>query len=413
MRDYSKVSPRYWIGSTGKKLRKSPHGLIVSMYLMTCSHANMLGLYYLPLVYLAHETGLPTAAALQGLESAIDAGFCGYDHESECVWVYEMARFQVGEQLKPADNQVKGVQRDYDNLPDNPFLSEFYDKYQAVFHMSNRRGQPKPVAGILAASHLSGSTIQAPGQAHHAIASPPDKPLNKPLASQEQEQAQEQEQQQDHAQDLKKINTAAPVLKDSTAEGQDSGWRPTLTVLNNKLNMAGTAAISEEQLGQYLVAFNLHYDDGPVLTHNKRLGKLVSWIQDKQQRAAQAALKSDAKSAMQAATGRATSKYPADKPIQQQTTEPGDHEIFSGVFSYGFLRAVGLPEESSMQTMQRIMLAKLRFKSSDIEHFLRRKREQPTLALEQVLAYAQTHNTSFATACDALAGVRQAGPENA
>lgn len=386
MRDYSKISPRYWIGTTGKKLRQSPHGLIVSMYLMTCSHANMLGLYYLPLVYLAHETGLPAEAALHGLNSSIDAGFCSYDHESECVWVYEMARFQVGEQLKPADNQVKGVQRDYDNLPDNPFLSAFYDKYQAVFHMSNRRGV---------------------NQAPHDDAQAPCKPVSKPLASQEQEQAQQQEQQHDHVQDLKKISMAAPVLKDSTAEGQDSGWRPTLAVLNNKLNMAGAAAITEAQLGQYLVAFNLHYDDGPALTHNKRLGKLVSWIQDKQQRAAQAALKTDAK-ATPPATGRAASKYAPDKPIQQQTTEPGDHEVFSGVFTYGFLRAVALPQESSMQTMQRIVLAKQRFKSSDIEHFVRVKREQPGLTLEQVLAYAQTYNTSFATACDAVAGVHRA-----
>ncbi|EPP8816777.1 hypothetical protein QDS29_003323, partial [Acinetobacter baumannii] len=58
MRDYGKVSPHFWTGITGKKLRQTPEGLIVAMYLMTSPHANMLGLYYMPLLYIAHETGL-------------------------------------------------------------------------------------------------------------------------------------------------------------------------------------------------------------------------------------------------------------------------------------------------------------------------------------------------------------------
>ena len=57
MRDYAKVSPHFWTGTTGKKLRSSPEAVIVAMYLMTCPHANMLGLYYMPLLYVAHETG--------------------------------------------------------------------------------------------------------------------------------------------------------------------------------------------------------------------------------------------------------------------------------------------------------------------------------------------------------------------
>ena len=59
MRDYAKVSPQFWIGKTGKAIKKAgPEATIVALYLMTCPHANMIGLYYVPLMYIAHETGL-------------------------------------------------------------------------------------------------------------------------------------------------------------------------------------------------------------------------------------------------------------------------------------------------------------------------------------------------------------------
>ncbi|ENG6564474.1 hypothetical protein ABU498_004766 [Escherichia coli] len=56
MRDYAKVSPRFWLGETGRELRKAgAEAQVVAFYLMTSPHANMLGLYYLPVLYLAHE----------------------------------------------------------------------------------------------------------------------------------------------------------------------------------------------------------------------------------------------------------------------------------------------------------------------------------------------------------------------
>ena len=113
MRDYSKVSPLFWTGSTGKELRKNPEALIVAMYLMTNPHANMLGLYYIPIIYIAHETGLGIEGASKGLEWGKRAGFCDYDPISEMVWVYEMARFQIEDELKSADKRCLGVQNEY------------------------------------------------------------------------------------------------------------------------------------------------------------------------------------------------------------------------------------------------------------------------------------------------------------
>ena len=176
MRDYSKISPKFWIGQTGKKLRVSGmESQLVSLYLMTCPTSNMIGLFYCPISYVAHETGLTIEGATKGLASSIDAGFCEYDEASEMVWVIEMAEYQIAAALKAEDKRCAGVQNEYSDLPDNPFLSRFFDKYSAAFNMTKKRGEDaKPASPFVAPS--------------------------KPLASQEQEQEQEQEQAQEQEQ---------------------------------------------------------------------------------------------------------------------------------------------------------------------------------------------------------------------
>ena len=169
MRDYGKVSPKFWMGATGKQLRKKGvEAQLVALYLMTSPHANMLGLYYLPTMFIAHETGLGMEGASMGLARCCEAGFCHYDEDSEMVWVPEMAQYQIAESLKEKDLRVKGVQNEYDALPGNPYLKPFFEKYGRPFLMERGRDFD--------------SAAQAP---------------LKPLVSQEQEQEQEQEQNQD------------------------------------------------------------------------------------------------------------------------------------------------------------------------------------------------------------------------
>ena len=169
MRDYGKVSPQFWIGSTGKKLRaEGMEAQLVAMYLMTNPHANMLGLYYCPTMFIAHETGLGIEGATKGLQSAIKAGFCAYDEDSETVWVFEMAHYQIADALSGKDLRIKGVQNEYDSLPANPYLEAFYDKYAEAFCMMTKR--------------YSGSSVESKTEG-----------ASKGLASQEQEQEQEQE----------------------------------------------------------------------------------------------------------------------------------------------------------------------------------------------------------------------------
>ncbi len=156
MRCYAKISPQFWIGETGKALRRAGvDAQTVGLYLLSGPHANMIGLYYLPKLYIAHETGLGMEGASKGLSACVNAGFCAYDETSEIVWVYEMARFQVAEVLSVADKRSAGIQNEYNALPDNPFLSGFYDKYRAAFNMGVRRGIGEPQVRYLQAPSMA------------------------------------------------------------------------------------------------------------------------------------------------------------------------------------------------------------------------------------------------------------------
>jgi hypothetical protein len=148
MRRYAKISPQFWIGDTGRQLREAgQEALLVALYLLSNPHANMLGLYYLPTSLIAHETGLASQGASKGLQRAIEAGFCAYDESSEMVFVHEMARYQIADQLVATDKQCAGLQRDYDGLPNNPFLAMFYEKYANAFHLTSRRENRRPSEG--------------------------------------------------------------------------------------------------------------------------------------------------------------------------------------------------------------------------------------------------------------------------
>lgn len=199
MRDYATVSPQFWLGKTGRELRSAgAQAQVVAFYLMTSPHANMLGLYYLPVLYLAHETGLGLEGASKGLERAIKAGFCSYDEHSEMVWVHEMAGYQVGRSLKPGDNRCAGVRNEYASLPENPFLPEFFDRYQFDFHMTSKRGEGRGLEGAF---------------------------KGLPSQDQEQDQDQDQEQKKNKSDSKKMPNQTPPTGNKNYPDGFEAVWR--------------------------------------------------------------------------------------------------------------------------------------------------------------------------------------------
>lgn len=183
MRDYSKVSPRFWTGDTGRQIRElGRDAQVIAFYLFTCPSANMLGLYYLNLPTLCHETGSPLEGALEALRSLENIGFAHYDPISEHVYLPNMAREQVGERLKDKDNRHVSVLRELESLRKTPFFNSFVERYRDAYRLHDvQLNKPLPSP--------SGGTPKGLPRG--------SKDPSTPLRSQEQEQEHEHEQEQD------------------------------------------------------------------------------------------------------------------------------------------------------------------------------------------------------------------------
>ena len=144
MRNFAKISPKFWTGKTGKEIRSLGFQCqILALYLMTNPHSNMIGVYYLPIDYICHDTGSPLEGASKGLLSLSKINFCTYDECSEFVWVHKMALHQCGGQLKENDKRVIAINDAYQSLPELPFLSNFFYNYQTLFHLTELRNNLK------------------------------------------------------------------------------------------------------------------------------------------------------------------------------------------------------------------------------------------------------------------------------
>ena len=167
MRDYGTVSPKFWTGGTGKLLRGDAGAQVLALYLMTCPHANMIGVFHCPVLYMAHETGLGMEGASKALLRLIEAGYCTYEEDTETIFVHRMASFQVAESLKPGDNRIKGVERELSNISSDSIRAQFLAMYSVAFQLFQEQKNTDEKR--------------------------PSKAPSKALSSQEQEQEQEQD----------------------------------------------------------------------------------------------------------------------------------------------------------------------------------------------------------------------------
>jgi hypothetical protein len=133
--DYRKVMPSLWTGKTGRWLRKQPATVtVVAMYLVTCPSSTQWGLFYLPAVLIANDTGRGIPEVMEALGALDDHGFCKYDTEAEVVWVVNMCRDQVGA-IRGGDKRAKPAAEAARELLDMPFGVAWYRHYEGALQL--------------------------------------------------------------------------------------------------------------------------------------------------------------------------------------------------------------------------------------------------------------------------------------
>jgi uncharacterized phage protein (TIGR02220 family) len=184
MRDFAKVSPQIWTSELGRQIKNlGVDARVISLYLQTSPSAHMTGVYYIPVVLIAHEAGLTVEKTTVVLNDLCQIGYCTYDYKYEYVWVHEMGVEQVCAQLKPNDNRIKAINAHYSSLPKLAFLQGFYDKYAELF--------------LLDRCHDSISPLQAPSNT---------------LRSNEKENESEKENDNENKNEKKTILSGAPDI---------------------------------------------------------------------------------------------------------------------------------------------------------------------------------------------------------
>lgn len=196
MRKYSSITPKFWIGKTGRKLRGDISAKLVAAYLLSCPNNDMTGVFYCPLCQISAETGLPLEAPsvplpspfqgpLKGIREALETlqreDFAIYDYESEYVFVKKMALFQIAPELKPTDKRVTGIKTAIESMPEN-FKYLFIKEYNECFNLGFK-DIPSP--------EIQEFGVQT--QEEDELPTSPIEAPSKALRSQEQEQEQEQE----------------------------------------------------------------------------------------------------------------------------------------------------------------------------------------------------------------------------
>ncbi len=109
MRRYTKVSPKFWTSPTVRSL--SEDGRWLFLYLLTCPHNNLLGLFVAPLGYLTADlrwseervraalkelAQVPKAGspAAEGGESSREVGVISWDPEAELILIHDQLRHE-------------------------------------------------------------------------------------------------------------------------------------------------------------------------------------------------------------------------------------------------------------------------------------------------------------------------------
>lgn len=147
MRDYGKILPRYWTGGSGASLRGNHLARLLGAYLFSAPTAHPIGIYYLPLVTLAHEMGCPIEGARKGLRDLEQAGIAFYDEAESIVWVPEMARVSIGERLSGGDKRRPWLLKELGSYRKHKFFRLFVERYGEAYKLGVELPEASPIEG--------------------------------------------------------------------------------------------------------------------------------------------------------------------------------------------------------------------------------------------------------------------------
>lgn len=110
MARYYPVSPLFW--SDEKVQRWEDETVLLALYLLTCDHRNLEGLFRLPYAYIQADLEWPEAEVRRRMNHLIEDDFVQYDEAARVVFLPKALRYhqpKTEKQIQGAINQLQAV----------------------------------------------------------------------------------------------------------------------------------------------------------------------------------------------------------------------------------------------------------------------------------------------------------------
>jgi len=105
MREYAKVYTAFWSDTTTRAMSEDARSL--ALYILTCPHGNLIGLFRLPDAYAADDLQWPIERVSKGFRELFEKGFCARDETSSWLVILKYLRWNQFENPNVAKNAAK------------------------------------------------------------------------------------------------------------------------------------------------------------------------------------------------------------------------------------------------------------------------------------------------------------------
>lgn len=107
---YSKIDELFWKDKKNRTLSNDEK--LLFLYLLTCPHRNILGLFSMPCLYIASDLNWDKEKTEKNIKNLIDKGYIYYDFENEWVLIKNFLKYNAPEN----PNQIKSCAKKIDEI---------------------------------------------------------------------------------------------------------------------------------------------------------------------------------------------------------------------------------------------------------------------------------------------------------
>jgi len=148
MRDYGKVHTSFWTSDTLADLGDDARFL--ALYLLTCQHGNMAGVFRLPMAYAVEDTGWTSERLGNGFQTLSDADWLRRDPKTGWTWIRKFTKWN-----RPDNpNQQKAIDKQIDQLPESVSFHAELTSTETVGKPLDNTSVPVPVPSSVPVTDL-------------------------------------------------------------------------------------------------------------------------------------------------------------------------------------------------------------------------------------------------------------------